>query len=212
MRQLRNLIRTVFSVFTNHFADFLVSEAGARSQTPQGIDSAALEKGRIICACAVNTIRAGYMKETREFIQRQMLQIASYWTGGNNYHVYGSHKGRLHFLPTVHYYLQHIFSLFYYFIFSSCRRDPVHNLFQQSYPQHCTFCLPHLTNVIHLNSSLVRPARPELDKGDKGNIQNVQCWVSSWTGLRTPALDHLSRPGVSYLICKGPGCGKRFLF
>lgn len=70
--------------FTNHFADFSVSEAGARSQTPLGTDSAALEKGGLICACAVNTERAAHKKETREFIQRRMLYIATYRSGGNN--------------------------------------------------------------------------------------------------------------------------------
>lgn len=63
MRHLLNLMRSIWSVSTNHFADFSASEAGAKSQTPLGIDSAALEKGRLICACAVNTIRAGIREE-----------------------------------------------------------------------------------------------------------------------------------------------------
>lgn len=74
-----NLLRRVLSVFTDHFADFSVSEAGARSQTPFGIDSAALEKGSVICACAVNTLRAGSEKEKVHSIP--MSYIATYWAG-----------------------------------------------------------------------------------------------------------------------------------
>ncbi len=55
-------------------------------------------------------------------------------------------------------------------------------------------CLPYLTHLIPLISSLVETARHELgvsDKGLKGDIQNVQGRGSSRTGLGSTALGHI---------------------
>jgi len=46
-------------------------------------------------------------------------------------------------------------------------------------------CLPHLTHLIQLISSLVETARLELGVSDEGDIQNVQRWEVSRTGLRS---------------------------
>lgn len=47
-------------------------------------------------------------------------------------------------------------------------------------------CLPHLTHMIQLISSLVETTRPEVS--DKGDIQNVQCRGAPRTRLKTPGL------------------------
>ncbi len=46
-------------------------------------------------------------------------------------------------------------------------------------------CLPYLTHLIQLISSLVETARHKLGVSDEGDIQNVQ---GSRTGLRTPVV------------------------
>ncbi len=50
-------------------------------------------------------------------------------------------------------------------------------------------CLPYLTHLIQLISSLVETARHDLGVSDKGEIQNVQGYGSSRTGLGSTGLD-----------------------
>ncbi len=57
-------------------------------------------------------------------------------------------------------------------------------------PQHCRFCLPYLTHLFQLISSLVETAKPELGVSDKGDVQNMQCLGASRTVLKTSGLGH----------------------
>ncbi len=53
-------------------------------------------------------------------------------------------------------------------------------------------CLPHLTHLIQLISSLVESARLEMGVAYERDIQNMWCLGVPRTGLRTTALDELN--------------------